>query len=93
MRWTASTLGARFFSTRERDSTYLCSVAYSRAEMVYRNALRRTGSAVAFADTDGFLGGAAVGGGGLELDGPPDVEAIGMVCVDCDCGRVTAAVC
>lgn len=82
MRWTASTLGARFFKRRERDRTYLCRVAYSRAEMVYRKALRRMGSsALAFAETDGFLGGAAGGdeGGSFELEGPPDVEAIGTV--------------
>jgi len=39
-----STDGARRLSVRDREMTYLCSREYSRAEIVYRKALRRIGS-------------------------------------------------
>jgi hypothetical protein len=49
--WTVSTVGARFLRARDFEITYLCSSAYSRAEMVYRRALRRMGSEVELAVT------------------------------------------
>ncbi len=64
IRLTVSTLGARRFSSRERDSMYLCREAYSRAEMVYRNALRRMAS-FAVVGAFGAFGAAA----DEELDG------------------------
>jgi len=47
---TVSTVGARRFSRREREITYRCSSAYSRADIVYRKAFRRIGSAADAAD-------------------------------------------
>lgn len=67
---TVSTVGARFFSARDRDMTYLWRRAYSRAEIVYRSALRRIGSVVDFAVTD------PLGTTGLLEPGAPAREAI-----------------
>ena len=48
---TRATVGALRFNTFDREIMYLCSVSYSLAEIVYRRALRRIGSAVDFAET------------------------------------------
>jgi len=41
---TAPGLGALRRSRRDRERIYLCRVAYSRAETVYRNVFRKIGS-------------------------------------------------
>jgi hypothetical protein len=67
MRSTASTLGMRLLSSRERETRYLCSRAYSRAEIVYLSVFRRIGSVAAATDS-ARRGGAGAGAGAGLLD-------------------------
>lgn len=67
MRSTAVTLGAALLSSRERDKTYLCRVAYSLAEIVYRRVFRRMGSVMLLREGGGREEGPPAEGRGLDV--------------------------
>jgi hypothetical protein len=102
---TVATLGAARLRTLDRERTYLCSVAYSFAEIVYRNAFRRTGStAPPLAATEPRGRGDEEGGPDVEgprgrLEAAPEAISCGITrrrdewsgCCCCCCYQVQCA--